>query len=64
MLVGDIYGGDYNKFGLDAGTVACSFGKMMNSKSKDTFSKADIARALLVMITNNIGQVNTPPEPH
>lgn len=56
MLVGDIYGGSYDKFGLPATTVASSFGKMM-TQPREGVSDADVARALLVMITQNIGQV-------
>jgi type II pantothenate kinase len=56
MSVGDIYGGDYDKFDLPASTVASSFGKMGMDAAGDA-SEADIARGLLSMITQNIGQV-------
>lgn len=56
MSVGDIYGGSYEKFNLPATTVASSFGKMI-STSRDQVTDADIARSLLVMITQNIGQI-------
>ncbi|RQM12219.1 hypothetical protein DD237_007825 [Peronospora effusa] len=56
MSVGDIYGGAYDKFKLPASTVASSFGKMI-SVSRESVSDADLARSLLVMITQNIGQV-------
>ncbi|EGZ05903.1 hypothetical protein PHYSODRAFT_532657 [Phytophthora sojae] len=56
MSVGDIYGGAYDKFKLPASTVASSFGKMI-STSRENVSEADLARSLLVMITQNIGQV-------
>lgn len=56
MSVGDIYGGAYDKFKLPASTVASSFGKMI-SVPRDSVSDADLARSLLVMITQNIGQV-------
>uniref|UniRef100_M4BAM5 Pantothenate kinase n=1 Tax=Hyaloperonospora arabidopsidis (strain Emoy2) TaxID=559515 RepID=M4BAM5_HYAAE len=56
MSVGDIYGGAYDKFNLPASTVASSFGKMI-SVSRATVSDADLARSLLVMVTQNIGQV-------
>ncbi|CAI5710458.1 unnamed protein product [Hyaloperonospora brassicae] len=56
MSVGDIYGGAYDKFNLPASTVASSFGKMI-SVSRDSVSDADLARSLLVMVTQNIGQV-------
>jgi type II pantothenate kinase len=58
MSVGDIYGGDYGKFDLPASTVASSFGRMgMKDSPGDDASEADIARGLLSMITQNIGQV-------
>ena len=57
MTVGDIYGaGGYERFGLDASTVASSFGKMQRRNATSPRA-ADMARALLVMITQNIGQV-------
>lgn len=56
MSVGDIYGGSYDKFNLPATTVASSFGKMI-SAPRESASDADISRALLVMVTQNIGQV-------
>ncbi|KAJ0407454.1 hypothetical protein P43SY_004995 [Pythium insidiosum] len=56
MSVGDIYGGSYEKFNLPATTVASSFGRMMTTP-RDQVSDADLARALLVMVTQNIGQI-------
>ncbi|CEG43576.1 pantothenate kinase [Plasmopara halstedii] len=56
MSVGDIYGGAYDKFKLPAATVASSFGKMI-FESHENVSDADLARSLLVMITQNIGQI-------
>lgn len=56
MSVGDIYGGAYDKFNLPATTVASSFGKMI-SVPRESVSDADLARSLLVMITQNIGQI-------
>ncbi|TDH73052.1 uncharacterized protein CCR75_004708 [Bremia lactucae] len=56
MSVGDIYGGAYDKFNLPASTVASSFGKLI-FVSRGSVSDADLARSLLVMITQNIGQV-------
>ena len=38
--------------------VACSFGKMNTKESRDQTSKADLARACLVTITNNIGSIS------
>jgi len=61
MMVGDIYGEDSDaleKLGLAADIVASSFGKLV---SKDDPAKGltqeDLARALLSLVTNNIGQV-------
>ncbi|XP_034431974.1 pantothenate kinase 2, mitochondrial isoform X2 [Hippoglossus hippoglossus] len=45
-LVRDIYGGDYE-----------SFGNMMSKEKRESVSKADLARATLVTITNNIGSI-------
>ncbi|XP_015792590.1 pantothenate kinase 3 isoform X2 [Tetranychus urticae] len=56
-LVRDIYGGDYPKFGLTGDTIACSFGHMISKEKRDKVSKADLARATLVTITNNIGSI-------
>lgn len=56
-LVGDIYGGGYNKFGLSETVVASSFGKMNDKSYRDNATKEDLARAALVSITNNIGAI-------
>ncbi|XP_037128603.1 pantothenate kinase 3-like isoform X1 [Syngnathus acus] len=56
-LVKDIYGGDYERFGLQGSAVASSFGHMMGKEKRDTISKEDLARATLVTITNNIGSI-------
>ncbi|TYZ57306.1 hypothetical protein PybrP1_008020 [[Pythium] brassicae (nom. inval.)] len=56
MSVGDIYGGAYDKFNLPATAVASSFGKMI-ATPREAVKDADLARALLVMITQNIGQI-------
>ena len=58
MSVGDIYGGAYDKFNLSARTVASSFGKIPSlSEDHTRIADADIARSLLIMITQNIGQI-------
>ncbi|XP_076171818.1 4'-phosphopantetheine phosphatase [Ptiloglossa arizonensis] len=60
MLVKDIYGGDYSSHGLPGELIACSFGKAMsyvNNKGQPTFSEADLARSLLLAISNDIGQI-------
>ncbi|TNN30637.1 Pantothenate kinase 1 [Liparis tanakae] len=56
-LVKDIYGGDYERFGLQGAAVASSFGHMMSKEKRDSISKEDLARATLVTITNNIGSI-------
>lgn len=58
MLVGDIYGGEYQSFNLPSNMIASFFGKFAyKSDSLDNVSDADICNSLLVMITNNVGQV-------
>ncbi|CAN1852889.1 Pantothenate kinase 1 [Linum perenne] len=59
MLVGDIYGGmDYSKVGLTSTTIASSFGKAISGlKELEDYEPEDIARSLLRMISNNIGQI-------
>ncbi|XP_024123214.1 pantothenate kinase 2, mitochondrial isoform X1 [Oryzias melastigma] len=56
-LVRDIYGGDYERFGLPGWAVASSFGNMMSKEKRESVSKEDLARATLVTITNNIGSI-------
>jgi type II pantothenate kinase len=52
LLVSDIYGRDYSALGLSGDTIAASFGKLARHKSD--VSREDLAKAALVMITNNI----------
>ncbi|NXL75927.1 PANK3 kinase, partial [Leptocoma aspasia] len=56
-LVRDIYGGDYERFGLPGWAVASSFGNMIYKEKRESVSKEDLARAILVTITNNIGSI-------
>lgn len=56
-LVKDIYGGDYTKFGLSGDIVASSFGQMNIEEKFEGAAKEDLARATLMMITNNIGSI-------
>ncbi len=62
MMVGDIYGTDskaLEKIGLPSNLVASSFGKLVAKTNPAAgLSQADLARALLLMVTNNIGQVS------
>ncbi|XP_018452085.2 pantothenate kinase 1 isoform X2 [Raphanus sativus] len=59
MLVGDIYGGtDYSKIGLSSTAIASSFGKAISDgKELEDYQPEDVARSLLRMISNNIGQI-------
>ncbi|KAG8236371.1 hypothetical protein J437_LFUL016820 [Ladona fulva] len=56
-LVKDIYGGDYERFGLHGDLVASSFGHMNSKEKRASVSKEDLANATLVTITNNIGSI-------
>lgn len=60
MLVGDIYGGmDYAKIGLSSTAIASSFGKAISdNKEREDYKPEDMARSLLRMISNNIGQIS------
>ena len=62
MMVGDIYGPNHaeslEKLGLRADLVASSFGKLVAKENPaEGLREEDLARALLLMVTNNIGQV-------
>ena len=68
LLVGDIYGTNYNKIGLKANHIASSFAKVFkklrfNNKTMTPaeklaqFRQEDIARSLLFSVSNNIGQI-------
>ena len=61
MMVGDIYGKNsdaLDKIGLPANVVASSFGKLVAKEDPAKgLKQEDLARALLLMVTNNIGQV-------
>jgi type II pantothenate kinase len=61
MMVGDIYGQHseaLEKVGLPANLVASSFGKLVTKTDPaKNVKQEDLARALLLMVTNNIGQV-------
>ena len=58
LLVRDIYGGNYKQFDLDGDLTASFFGKVCREDNpREQIDDADIARALVVMITQNIAQV-------
>lgn len=57
-LVKDIYGGDYPKFNLSGDTVASSFGHMNVAEKRKGVKREDLARALLEMVTINIGSIS------
>ncbi|ODV77306.1 fumble-domain-containing protein [Suhomyces tanzawaensis NRRL Y-17324] len=68
LLVGDIYGSNYNKIGLKSSHIASSFAKVFkklrfNSKPMTPaeklahFRPEDISRSLLYLVSNNIGQI-------
>jgi bifunctional damage-control phosphatase, subfamily II, fusion protein len=60
MLVGDIYGRDYEKVGLSSDLIASSFGKVVMEEGDLTdYSKADITLSLLRMISYNIAHLAT-----
>ncbi|XP_027425909.1 4'-phosphopantetheine phosphatase isoform X2 [Zalophus californianus] len=55
MLVQDIYGGAHQTLGLSGNLIASSFGK--SATADRDFSKEDMAKSLLHMISNDIGQL-------
>ena len=68
MLVKDIYGGAYSEMNLPGDLVASSFGKASRASKdgvdgastlKERFRQEDIAKALLRMISNDIGQISS-----
>ncbi|XP_033759357.1 4'-phosphopantetheine phosphatase-like isoform X1 [Pecten maximus] len=59
MLVKDIYGGEYSSIGLTGDVIASSFGKATQplKDQESCFREEDIARSLLLSISNDIGQI-------
>ncbi|XP_053776753.1 4'-phosphopantetheine phosphatase isoform X3 [Desmodus rotundus] len=55
MLVQDIYGGAHQTLGLSGNLIASSFGK--SATADQAFSQEDMAKSLLHMISNDIGQL-------
>ena len=58
MLVGDIYGQDYNRLGLKSTMIASTFGKVFKKgETNKSFAPEDISKSLLYAVSNNIGQI-------
>ncbi|KAJ2216786.1 hypothetical protein EV179_001076 [Coemansia sp. RSA 487] len=57
MMVGDIYGTNYDKIGLKATNIASTMAGVYRKSLDKQYSDADIARSLLYMVSNNIGQI-------
>uniref|UniRef100_A0A452SNU1 4'-phosphopantetheine phosphatase n=1 Tax=Ursus americanus TaxID=9643 RepID=A0A452SNU1_URSAM len=55
MLVQDVYGGAHQTLGLSGNLIASSFGKSATADRE--FCKEDMAKSLLHMISNDIGQL-------
>ncbi|CAJ0578263.1 unnamed protein product, partial [Mesorhabditis spiculigera] len=59
-LVADIYGGSYDALRLSSDVIAGSFGKCnqhVHSSGASPVNRDDIAKSLLLMVSNNIGQM-------
>ncbi|KAK7582669.1 hypothetical protein V9T40_014114 [Parthenolecanium corni] len=58
LLVRDIYGGDCKVLGLPGDVIASSFGRVCHSReTNENVTNKDIARSLLFVISNDIGQI-------
>ncbi|XP_063430219.1 4'-phosphopantetheine phosphatase-like [Mytilus trossulus] len=59
MLVRDIYGGEYSTIGLTGDIIASSFGKAARTDKENVpcYKDEDVARSLLLSISNDIGQL-------
>lgn len=60
MTVGDIYGGDYASLSLPADMTASFFAKFTQRDQehlRSNVTDADVCRGILLMVTNNIGQI-------
>ncbi|KAL7059373.1 hypothetical protein AAHC03_013735 [Spirometra sp. Aus1] len=56
MLVRDIYGGAYESLGLAGDVIASSFG-LAARRPEEARRPADLVKALLIAVSNNIGQL-------
>ncbi|KAJ2147465.1 hypothetical protein IW136_000121 [Coemansia sp. RSA 678] len=57
MMVGDIYGTNYGRIGLKASNIASSMGGVYRKTLDKHFDDSDVARSILYMVSNNIGQI-------
>ncbi|KAJ2907800.1 hypothetical protein GGI21_003526, partial [Coemansia aciculifera] len=57
MMVGDIYGTNYDKIGLKATNIAATMAGVYRKGLDKQYGDADVARSLLYMVSNNIGQI-------
>ncbi|KAJ2739115.1 hypothetical protein GGI20_006163, partial [Coemansia sp. BCRC 34301] len=57
MMVGDIYGTNYDKIGLKASNIAATMAGVYRKGLDKQYGDADVARSLLYMVSNNIGQI-------
>lgn len=61
LMVGDIYGCDYDALGLKSDVIASSFGRVATKKEGDQEDfhpkNEDIVRSLLFMMCNNMAQI-------
>lgn len=57
LLVGDIYGGDYNKHKLESYMIASNFGKVGAGLNDDNPTNEDIIKSLIYMFSDNIAQI-------
>ena len=58
LSVGDIYGGNYDKFGLPTELIAASFGKLKYVDDVKKVEKKNIARSLVTLYAANFSQIS------
>jgi pantothenate kinase len=56
LSVGDIYGGNYDQFGLDSNLIASSFGKIDKKTNINQVDKKDISRSLVTLYSTVASQ--------
>lgn len=57
LSVGDIYGGKYDQFNLDANLIASSFGKLKYVKDIQTIAPKDISKSLVILLSSTLSQI-------